>query len=175
MIRNRFPTTRSMTLVFSACAFPVFVWSILRILEHVPGWLIQLNTWDLIGLISYTQAFALLETLSVFTLLVLLSAILPARFLRAKFEAQASMIILLSAVWAIFLFYNTEVIYKPNRIRALWLALYMASIGAVYLLIQRYDRLETRICSIVERLQVLSFAYIFIGFLSLIIIIVRNA
>jgi hypothetical protein len=174
IIRNRLPSTRNMILVFSVCAFPVFVWSILHLLYQVPGWLIQLNTWDLIGFIAYTQAFALIETLIIFILLVLLSVILPAQLLRAKFAAQASMIILLSSAWSIFLFYNSEIIYKATRVRLFWLALCLASIGAIYVLIQRYTKLETRICSILGRLQPLSLIYIAMGFLSLIIVLVRN-
>jgi hypothetical protein len=176
VLRNRFASTQNLTLVFSTCAFPIYVWSILHVLYQVPAWVMQLNTWDLIGLIAYTQAFALIETIVVFFMLVLLSAILPAWFLRDRFVAQASMIILLSSAWSIVLFYNTEIINRATRkTLVFWFAAYLASIGVFYVPIQRCKKLEALIRSIVERLQVLSFVYVTVGFLSVIIVILRNA
>jgi hypothetical protein len=142
----------------------------------VPAWLKQRNTWDFIGIISYTQSFALIETILVFLVLVLLGAILPARLFRDKFVALACMLVFLSSFYVILGHYNSYIIYVGHRKElAFWLASYLASIGVFYALIQRYKKVEELVRTFVERLLILSLGYITVGLLSVIIVIFRNA
>ena len=165
---------QELILVFSACAFPIYVWSIINVLQEVPAWILRLTVWDLVGIIAYTQVIALIETALVFLVLVFLGVILPARLFRDRFVAQASMVVLLSSAWVIFSHYNN--IVNPDRVRQLvfWVAVYLVLIGIFYVLIQRYKKLEEIIYSFANRLTVLSSVYIIVGFLSVIIVIVRN-
>ena len=165
--------------MFASCVVPVYSWSILAFLEQMPGWLFYLNAWDVIGIFAYTQAFALLESAMVLFALVLLGAILPARFLRDRFVAQGSMLILLTSGWAIAAQYITIIPftkYAPWHSKRFLLGavLYLASIGVSYVLIRRYRRLEESINSFIERLTVLLYVYVPITFLSIITVILRN-
>ena len=52
-----------MVVVFAISMFVVHVWQIINMLQLVPAWRLRLDAWDLVGVIAYTQAFALLESL----------------------------------------------------------------------------------------------------------------
>ncbi len=137
----------------------------------MPGWLVYLNAWDLIGTFAYTQAFALLESTTALLIAILLGAILPARFLRDRFVSQGSMAVLLTSGWLIAAQYEIIPFGPPSK---RFFLLHLASIGVSWMLIHRYKRLEESIDSFVERLTVLLYVYVPIGFLSVVIVILRN-
>lgn len=162
--------------MFAACAFPIYVWAILSVLRQVPAWMLRLSSWELVSVIAYTQAFALLESVFVLFCLLFLGAVLPAQLFRDKFVALGSMAVFVTAAWAMIAQYNSEKtsLWGPKDFLP-WLVLYSVSIGVPYLLIRRYERLEESVIAFVERLAVLSFFYVSIGVLSVIIVVLRNA
>ena len=97
--RNRFPSRRDTLLVLTACAFPIHLWSILSVLRLIPSWAQHNSTWDIIGIVAYTQVFALFETLLLLVCLLLIGAILPARWFRARFVASSGLIVWVAASW----------------------------------------------------------------------------
>lgn len=161
--------------MFASCVVPVHVWSILNLLREVPAWVLRLSSWELIGVIAYTQAFALLESVMILLILILLGAILPARFFRDRFVAQGSMLVLLTSGWTVAAHYNYETIRLWHAKEFLfWSALCLASVGAPYVLIHRRKRLKEFIYSFAERLTVLSSIYVSIDLLSAIVVVLRN-
>jgi len=147
----------------------------LMFFEKMPGWLFYLNCWDVIGIFAYTQTFALLESGIVLFVLILIGAILPARFFRDRFVAQGSMMVFLTSGWAIAAHYSAKVFNLwALKTLFLWSVLYLASIGVSYALLYRYKRLEEAMNSFVERLTVLLYVYAPVTFLSIIIVIFRN-
>lgn len=137
------------------------------------GWLLFLNTWDLIGVLAYAQTFAFLESAILLLVLVLLSVILPARFFKRRFVAQGSVIVFLTSIWAVVLQYKSWTLFSPKAF-LFGLALYFVSNGVAYVLIRRYRRLEEFICAFVERLTVLLYIYVTAAFLSIIVVVFRN-
>lgn len=170
---------QDIVLVFAACAVPVHSWSTFTFFNQMPGWLVYLNAWDLIGTFAYTQIFALLESVTILLVVILLGVILPARFLRDRFAAQGSTVVLLTFGWAIVA-HSTQIV--PFARSAPWLSkkllfmvgLYLASIGVPYVLIYRYRRLEEFIYSFLERLTVLLYMYVPIACLGTVVVILRN-
>jgi hypothetical protein len=161
--------------MFASCVFPVHVWSILNLLKEVPAWVLRLSSWELVGVIAYTQAMALLESVMILLILILLAAILPAWFFRDKFVAQGSMWVLLTSGWTVAAHYNYETIRLWHAKEFLfWVTLYLISIGVSYVLIHRYKKLQELVYSFAERLTVLSLIYVSIDFLSVAIVALRN-
>ena len=109
IFRKRFPPAQDIVLVFAVCAFPIYGWSIFRFLEKMPGWLYHVNMWGVIGIFAYTQVFALFESGIVLLFLLLLAAIVPKRFVRAKFVAVGSMVVIVSSFWAVLAQYNDQI------------------------------------------------------------------
>jgi hypothetical protein len=106
---------------------------------------------------------------------MLLAVVLPARLFKKRFVAQASMVVLLTSLWVVLAHYNDQII-GPERLRqlAMWLVIYLVSIGVSYLLIHRYRKLEEIIYSLANRLTVLSSVYIAVGILSALVVLIRN-
>jgi hypothetical protein len=160
--------------VFAACAFPIHVWAILCLLNEVPAWLMRLSAWELIGATAYTLAFALLETVIVFLILISLGIILPAKVLRDKFVALGSTMVFLGSVWAVIAHHGRVPLWSNSRLLLTWLILLLASLVTSYLIIHWNQKAEKAITSFVERLVPICYLYIFVDILSVIIIVLRN-
>jgi hypothetical protein len=159
--------------VSASCVVPVYSWSVLILFRRMSTWLLALRSWDLIGISAYAQTFAFLESAVLLLALVLLSALLPARFFRHKFVAQGSIIALLASVYAVVLQYKPGIVSSPGAL-FFGVALYFVSNGVACILIHRYRRLEEIICALVERLMALLYIYIAVTFLSVIVVVFRN-
>jgi hypothetical protein len=160
--------------VLAACAFPIHVWAIVRLLNEVPAWRIRLSVWELVGAVAYTLSFALVETALVLLVLICLAFILPAKLLRARFVAQGSMMVFLSSAWAVLTHLGLAALLSDSRLFLAWLILLLASLAISYLLIHWNRKLERAISSLVERLVPLSYLYIGLDFLGVFIVVLRN-
>ena len=165
--------------MFASCVVPVHSWSTFTFLDQMPGWLVYLNAWDLIGTFAYTQAFALLESIAVLLVVILLGAILPARFLRDRFATRASILVLLTLGCGIVAQSTGRIPFTgsmawPSKSFILGGTLYLASIGASYGLMHRYRHLEEAVHAFMERLTVFLYIYVPVGILSVAIVVVRN-
>jgi len=101
---------------------------------------------------------------------IFLGVILPVRFMRDKFVALGSMLVLLTLGWIIVV--QLESILISSCL--LWVSLYLVSIGVSYVLIYRSKRIEEMINSLSERLTILLYAYVPITVLSGVVVILRN-
>jgi len=176
IFRDRLPTRRDLALLFAACVFPIQVWSILNVLRELPAWLLRLSSWDLIGVIAYTQAFALLESVLALLLLTLLAVILPARLLPNGLVSHASMAVFVTSAWAVAAHYNDHTIRLWGlREFSLAFLLFLASLALTNLLVSRFGKLAGAIQGLVDRLRLLSFTYVLVDCVSVLIVVVRNS
>ena len=164
-----------LSLSFGAIAFPMHVWAIINILAIFPAWLLRLSIWELAGVVSYTLVDALLESCILWIGLVILSLILPTRWLAGKFLALSSALAWLLAAWAALVQFNYDSVLQwgPEQIfPALILAAF--SFGLVCWCVQRYGRVESWIKRLTQRLAVLTYFYVTFDLLGLVIVILRN-
>ena len=174
-IKSRFASSEQLVLLFAACVFIVHVWSIISVLREVPAWILRLNYWDLIGVIAYTQVYALAESVVVFLILIVIAAILPARLFRDQMVALGTMIVLISSLWFVLAHYNDDAIRLwGGKQFLLILLVFIVSILVPYALIQSYSKIAEIIYKIVERLAILAYFYVFIDLISIFIIVIRN-
>jgi len=172
---RRIPSTRNLVYTYLACLFPIQVWSVYNLLREVPAWLRQMTVWDLIGVLSYPESFALLESVVIFLPFVILSALLPCRWLRDKFVALTTGIVYLSAVWFILAHVNDLTVrYWGLKQLLPWVGMFLASQIVCFFLIHYSEKLESIIRSFVARVAVLSTVYLFIDFVNVLILVVRN-
>lgn len=162
-------------MVFAACAFPVYTWSMLAFFDKLPSWLLFLSTWELVSVLAYSLVFALFESSMLLLCLVILARILPGRLLRDKFATLGSMIVLVTAVWAIAVQLNVQAITSwPMRALMLWGGVYLGSIGIAFYVILRHGGVERAWHVLVDRLVVLLYLYLPVTFFSIIVVVVRN-
>lgn len=173
-VKNRLPSRQDLTLTFSGVAFLIHVWAIINMFYIVPAWVLRMNIGQLSGSIAYILAFALFESLLVWGLLVMLAVILPGAWLRENFLAQATSLVLLTAIFSIVVHFNYAFLVT-NRIYLLALAItYLPCAATISFLVRRYRKIETALRGILDRLTVLTALYIFFDFVSLVVIAIRN-
>jgi hypothetical protein len=141
----------------------------------VPAWILKLNLWEMVGVIAYTQAFALFETIILVLLFVIAAFILPGRLLRDNLKVSSALIMLVFACWMLVLHYRFRWIENENHQRlALWGLSFILAVAAAIWVSNKWERLRSPVGQITSRLSVLVGLYLFIDFISILIIVIRN-
>jgi hypothetical protein len=136
--------------------------------------------WDIVPILAYVLAFALVESLLVIGLLLLLSFLLPPRYLRDHFKTQGSLMAIIFGVMAILAHkylsitypwsHRQIIVYSTLAVSAVvFLALVIS-----YISVRRSARFEKLIVGLAERVSIFFYIYIPLGILSLIVIGIRN-
>jgi hypothetical protein len=173
--RARLPKAQEAPLLFAICAFPIFAWSIVQVLQQVPSWILRLNLWDLAGVIAYTQALALLESGMMFLFLLVLSLALPATVLRGRhmvFTAAATLALSSTAIAVHLAGEGLRALGWPGIVIGLLVTL-AAGVG-LFLLALRFQKLEKVLREAVQRIAILTYLYAAVGVLGLFLVAVRN-
>jgi hypothetical protein len=174
-LRNRFPSREDSLYVFAVCALPVFAWAIFSYLYAFPEFVLRMSIWDLVGTASYTLAYALLESLVITVPLILMAAILPARFFKHHFVAFSSVIVIVSSIWIMYANYHLIDFSDWDLSEILRvLLIYLLSLAIPIALILRYNRIEQIVQAIVQRVAVLVYIYAGLACIGFIIILARN-
>jgi hypothetical protein len=143
--------------------------------NEIPGWMMRLTISDLVGAVAYTQAFALIESVLVTTLLVVAALALPRGWLAERFVSHGSLIVVAGAVWMVALQFFYEYVRQWGAVHfLLWAVPGLLSLAIPYYLIRRHARLDGWVRNAIQRVAVLSFVYATLGLVSLLIVIARN-
>ncbi len=176
--------------LFLVCAFPIHAWAIFMVLKDVSWVAERTNSWDAVGLIGYALLMALVESIIITVVVVLpLSFLVPKSWSAEKRIAIMSILVLTTSVWAMIaqaFFLVGDIVpesilgFLAQSQRPLWII--YGSIGTfviasnalpVYFLI-RYEKFVNAINAIIDRLILLSTLYIFLDFVGIVVIIIRN-
>ena len=77
VLRKRKISPANFLIVFAAASFVVHIWLFYIILNQLPSWILRMSAFDVAGMISYSLAFALFESLLIAGGLALLALFLP--------------------------------------------------------------------------------------------------
>lgn len=147
----------------------------MNLLQFLPAWVLRLSVWDLLGVVAYTQAFALLESLLLWLVVMLVGIVLPAKLVANRFLVLGSALFFLHSIWVIIIQYIYDALRSGGLIQFLLLgSVYAFSVAVTFFLVTRSDKLAASIRALIERLAVLSFIYIFVDLLSVFVVILRN-
>jgi hypothetical protein len=119
------------------------------------------------------MAFALLESLAVTGLLALLSALLPARWLRDGFALKGFISILVFTITSIVLQKFLDKLPSTFMLIVATLAP-MAIIALLMLAARSVPRFRNILLNIEDRILIMLFVYVPIGLLSLVAVLYRN-
>lgn len=173
--KARFPSRHATWLAFSSIVFVINVWAIINILRAVPSWILSRTIWEMIGIISYPLAFALIESAVYLLGLVILAIILPGKLLRESFAAQGSLAGLLVTLGMVLAhLYGNDFGIWSVRGFGKYLLILIGIVIASWVLLYFFKGLRMVIESIAERLSPLSTVYLVLDLFGVIIIIVRN-
>jgi hypothetical protein len=175
--------------LFLICAFPVHLWAIILILRDIPWMTQRTNLWDAIGVGAYGLVFAFVESLIVFGIFTLLGFLTPRQWAADKRIAFLSLLVLLLSAWGmisqLFFLWNISIPAAavqslaqsghPLRIMyAVSLAVVLPGIGVPVYLFIRSDKFVRFLQDLIERFSLLTWFYLTLDLLGLVIVILRN-
>lgn len=175
--RRKLPSRRESTLLLAACVLPVYGWSIFIYFWEVPGWEKYLSAWDIANILAYVLALALLESLLLFSVLVLLRVILPTRLVRDRFVAKATMFVGMNVLWAMFLhltILSGQILTWTVGRYALCVAVYLTSMFFSWAFVHFSEFLAARIEDLVDRMTVFIYLYVPLGVFSILTVVARK-
>lgn len=176
---SKIPSSQEILPVFSLILFVVFSWTIYRMLFQIPSWLYSHTKSGIFFLAAYVFSFALLESILLLLGILIVCLILPRWLFRDRFVPQSSLVIILLSIWALVVQFQRESLAKlelPQLI--VGVSLFILSLLVVafisYLVLRRFEKVESAINRGVDRMTVFAWLYAPIGIISIIIVAVRN-
>ncbi|MDA0242639.1 MAG: hypothetical protein OT477_04430 [Chloroflexi bacterium] len=162
--------------VFTAALIVIQLWAFYVLFWEIPALRNRETTADLLGIIAYLQAFALLETVLITLFWALLGLLLPPHVWgMGDWVAQATAWLVLSGVWAavIHLTNQSLMAWSVGEIVA-WVGGYLLSWGLVWAVVRRSAAVANALSRFAASLTVLAQVYLALDLLSLLVIIGRN-
>jgi hypothetical protein len=177
---KRLPAKQDLTSAFLTIITIVNFWALIVFLYNFPGLIKQLPIKDIFSVLAYVLFSALVESSMIFIGLVLLSAILPARFLRENFRVRAALLLLLSTIYIIPFQVNIPRLStlmleaEVSIFIAMWTVLYAAELILFHLIIPRYPNFTARVSAIIDRVIVLGAVYLFLDLIGSGLVVLAN-
>ena len=175
VLKTRLPSREDVFYAFGVISLPVFFWSLIVFFHDFPSLILRLSAWDIFGVLSYDETYALIESLVAFASWLLLAAVLPGILLRNRFLALSTTTILISGAWMMVANYNNLGYTWELNDALLWLSLYLLSLAVPYALIQRYRRVQELTQALARRIAFLAYLYVGLGCLGALVVVIRNA
>ncbi len=179
-------------LLFLSIAFPFHTWTIYQVFNDVEWVMARTNPGDVLGYASYSLAFALYESGVIFGAAWLLGSIAPPSWKEETLAVELNWLVWVTALWAgisQFLAVGQETINcqllgvlfsggHPLRdaylLAALLVALVIASVAAPVLRIMLSNKARQRWIAVLERVSLLSYLYLFLDLIGILVILFRN-
>ena len=173
-IQKRFPRRYDMLAVFGVAVFVCYSWTMLGFLNKLSSFLLYFTLGEIANILAFMMAFTLLESLVVTVLLVLLSATLPAGWLREGFAFKGFIIVIVATGTSILF----QTLLDSNFPHPLILLLFLlAPIGLAIVLIAKIrsmPRAYNLIHNIQDRILIMLFVYVPLGLVSLVFVLYKN-
>jgi len=175
--------------LFLMCAFPLHAWTILLAFRDISWVAERSNMWDAIGVFSYGLIFAFIESLVIFLIAVLLGFLVSRFWNQDRRAVLLGILILVDALWSILCQYyvlgglslpaslNRFLVQSGHPVRILYTAIVPVVILSALLpayFILKSDKVFKFFQNVVDRLTLLTFFYLFLDFIGLVIVIIRN-
>ncbi len=172
-IKKRIPESNEMLIALGMALFVVHSWSLRMFFFRVPSFLLYMGVGQILAVLAYMMAFALLESLFVTLILILVSAILPLKWLRDGLGYKSFIIILVAAVASYLIQREIESTYPGIKTLLLWAAETGTPMIALLLLAGFFKPVRKVFQFLSEQVSVMVFIYLPIGVISLVVVIFR--
>jgi hypothetical protein len=173
-IGNRFPHRSEIISVLGVGVFVCYSWTIIGFFNKFSSFILYFRPSEIADIFAFMMAFALLESLTVTAVVVLLSALLPSRWLKEGFAFKGFIFLVVAAITAI-IFQKLLTDHYPSP----WMLLGVSIIPLVVIaflifVIHSQPKVQNILLSIQDRILILLFIYVPIGLISLIVVMYRN-
>lgn len=177
IFRNRIPLWQETMYVFGGVVFIVYSWAIQGFLYQLSSLILYHQILDIISVLFYLMAFALLESLLVMGGLVLIGFILPRKWFSEGFAYKGFLTTLVAGIAMIELqsyLYSLNYYMPPMNVIYLGLGIALLTLIALILLFQKVPRLRKILLALEERLQIFIYLYVPLGIAGLLVVLFRN-
>ena len=160
--------------MFLVAAFPIHFWSLISYFHELPAYLLRMTISEVLGVLAYTQVFSLFESLLVTAIATLLALILPRGWLLDRFVLNASILVLVSALWMIPVHYNPIILNELGKMGIseeifwiLWGGLYLLAIWDFIMVARRHVKFSRGVLAFVDRVSALTVIFLVVDVISL--------
>jgi hypothetical protein len=175
--------------LFLMCAFPLHFWTLLLAFRDVSWIAERTNAWDAIGAVSYGMIYAFVESILVFIVISLLGFFVSRSWNIERRVALLGMFALIISLWAmasqLYFLWGTylpepvfqALIHNAHPVRTMYMlsfALVVTTFVIPTYFILQSDKGLKAAQDFIERITLLSMFYIFLSFVGLVIVIIRN-
>jgi hypothetical protein len=174
LIRNRLPGRREMIAVFSVAVFACHSWTMLGFFNKLSSFILYFTVGEILSIFAYMMSVALLESIAVTILLVLLSILLPPGWLREGFAYKGFIIIAIATAASILFQKFLPDDYPSTLMLAVSILVPLALIVAIIVIGRSFPRLQSILLDIQDRISIMSYIYVPIGLLSMMVVVIRN-
>ena len=174
IFKSRLPDRHDVFIVLSAILVAVFSWSIRGFLFVFPSIVMRYAVAEVVAIFSYMMAFAFMESLLIMGCLVFASIILPKMWFREGFSYKGFLVVLVGSI--AFIRYQTFLGAELPEMKTIFLWAGELFFGLIFLILLFHfvQRLQAILVSVAERFTVFAYLYIPLGFLGLVVVIIRN-
>jgi hypothetical protein len=182
-IRSRLPTRSDTLHVFGVVLFVVFGWSIRGFLYKIPSFTLYFGLTANLAILSYMFAFALIESALVMAVLLLLSAVLPARVFKQGFAYKSFLAILVATLAAIAFETWWRIDFFKDMMAGMtypippFVAGIVVSIALLAALLRSFrfwPPLQKYAGFVMDQLSIFTYIYVPLGLLGLVVVLIRN-
>jgi hypothetical protein len=188
-IFNKYYSRDSIWYLFSSCAFPIHVWTFILFFRDFSWISERTNTWDAFGVGSYGLVIAFIESVGVTFIAAILGLLISPKWSKNRRLALLGYLVFSTVCWAVLgqLYYLLDVNVPPSLgplIRGsshpLWIiagfTLIVIVISVVFpsLLILMKTNVADLVYRTIASFTTLTALYLFLDFLGLIVILIRN-
>jgi hypothetical protein len=172
-IAKRFPSLSEILPVYAAITFLEYSWTIINIFWKLPSWLNFLGVGEIGAIVAYSLMNALIESMVVLALVLILSILLPEKFIRSNFILRGTILVYLFTFW-VALFDITFAWFIPSLRDVLTFAIAGILIsGLLFFLLRKAKFISCIIILFGDRLIVLLYIWLPLGIIGLCVVLTR--
>lgn len=189
MSKSPYYNKQALWSLFLMCAFPLLFWTLLLAFRDV-SWLTErTNAWDAIGVVAYGMIFAFVESALFFIVAAAFGFLVSRKWSIERRVALMGILALITAIWAmidqLYFLLGTGIpapfiqflIYTRRPVLTMYivaLALVFPSVSVPTYFILRSEKILKAVQDFMERLSTLTMFYLFLAFVGLVIVVIRN-
>ena len=176
-LKDRPPAKRDLQSLFLMTVFPIHTWATLVFFHQLPSYLLKMSLSRALVIFAYALVYILLESILVSGILLIISLALPSLY-HNRWIAQNAIIFF--AIFVAFLptQFDPVIIDTLPQIsnyysyfRIIWLIVVFSIIIGLTVLIRYNEKAVSMITEIVDRMKPLSYGYLGIDLISIIIVV----
>ncbi len=180
---------RGLWSLFLLCAFPLHLWTLFLAFRDISWLWERTNLFDAIGVLSYGLVFAFVESVLVFGIAALAGYLISNRWSEEKRIILLGTFVWVLALWSIFFQYSnlqesnlssgmlTMIAGSGHPLRNLYILAVLAILTSVIVpagLVLFSEKFFQFCINVMDRLSLLTMAYLFFDVFALCILIFRN-